>query len=80
MVQSNSWPGSSWMLINGSTATVVRIDQSDALAAIGEYAQAEKVYDRLARQKPDDAVARAKRTTMGSLAAQAMGSSSSDAA
>jgi tetratricopeptide (TPR) repeat protein len=50
----------------------------EALAAIGEYAQAEKVYDRLARQAPDDAVARAKRMTMASLAAQQ--TSASDAA
>lgn len=50
----------------------------EALAAIGEYAQAEKVYDRLARQAPDDAVARAKRMAMASLATQP--TSTSDAA
>jgi tetratricopeptide (TPR) repeat protein len=42
----------------------------EALAAIGDYAQAEKVYERLARHAPDDAVARAKKLTMASLAGQ----------
>jgi tetratricopeptide (TPR) repeat protein len=42
----------------------------EALAAIGDYAQAEKVYERLARHAPDDAVARARKLTMASLAGQ----------
>lgn len=39
----------------------------EALAAVGEYAQAERVYRRLVRQHPDDAVARAKMLAMAAL-------------
>jgi tetratricopeptide (TPR) repeat protein len=42
----------------------------ETLSAVGEFAQAEKVYERLLRHAPDDAVARAKWIAMGTLATQ----------
>ncbi len=40
----------------------------EALASVGEYAQAERVYRRLVRLTPDDPIAKAKQTAMAMLA------------
>ena len=42
----------------------------EALAAIGEYAQAERVYQRLMRDDPHDAMARARHTAMSALVSE----------
>jgi tetratricopeptide (TPR) repeat protein len=39
----------------------------EALASVGEYAQAERVYRRLVRLTPDDPIAKAKQTAMAML-------------
>ena len=45
----------------------------EALSAMGEYHQAEKVYRRIVLMNPDDAVAQAKATAMAALKEQASG-------
>jgi tetratricopeptide (TPR) repeat protein len=42
----------------------------EALASMGEYQQAEKVYRRIVLMNPDDAIAQAKATTMAALKEQ----------